>query len=75
MAQDLGLHREAEHWSRIGVSLFTPEENLQRKWVWWACVIADKYVAVRGDGETFANQYRVGIFRVLLVCPDCASLH
>lgn len=49
MAQDLGLHREAEHWSRIGVSLFTPEENLLRKWVWWACVIVDKYVADHGD--------------------------
>ncbi|KAF8512680.1 fungal-specific transcription factor domain-containing protein [Hysterangium stoloniferum] len=45
MAQDLGLHRSADRWSRTGSELFSEEERQVRKRIWFSCVIMDKYVS------------------------------
>ena len=41
-AQDLGLHRAADHWQRNGVDLFDIAQKEERKQIWWSCVIVDK---------------------------------
>ncbi|TDL26205.1 hypothetical protein BD410DRAFT_836854 [Rickenella mellea] len=46
MAQDLGLHRAADQWQRMGVDIFTPSQKQERKQVWWACIIVDKYMSI-----------------------------
>jgi len=45
MAQDLGLHKSADQWMQGGTSLFTPLELQERRRIWYACVIMDKYVS------------------------------
>lgn len=47
MAQDLGMHRGADGWAREGLGgrLFGEEELGERKRIWYACVIMDKYVS------------------------------
>jgi hypothetical protein len=45
MAQDLGLHKNADQWMHGGVSLFSPIELQERRRIWYACVIMDKYVS------------------------------
>jgi hypothetical protein len=47
MAQDLGLHRNAEGWSRPGIGgrLFSEWELNERRRIWYFCVIMDKYVS------------------------------
>lgn len=45
MAQDLGLHKNADQWTHGGASLFTPVELQERRRIWYACVIMDKYVS------------------------------
>ncbi|TRM66968.1 fungal-specific transcription factor domain-containing protein [Schizophyllum amplum] len=47
MAQDLGMHRSADGWSRtrLGGKLFSEEELSERKRIWYGCVIMDKYVS------------------------------
>ncbi|KAF8240532.1 hypothetical protein L208DRAFT_1427978 [Tricholoma matsutake] len=47
MAQDLGMHRSADGWAReeLGGMLFGVWELEERKRVWYACVIMDKYVS------------------------------
>lgn len=45
-AQDLGLHRSPEGWRRFEVDLLTPAERRERRSVWWAIYIADKYVYI-----------------------------
>lgn len=45
MAQDLGLHKNADQWTQGGASLFTPVELQERRRIWYACVIMDKYVS------------------------------
>ena len=45
MAQDLGLHRNAEKWSNIGKNLFTSDVLQERQRIWYGCVIMDKYVS------------------------------
>ncbi|KAJ7628726.1 fungal-specific transcription factor domain-containing protein [Roridomyces roridus] len=48
MAQDLGLHRDADGWARVGKDdgkLFSPWEIAERRRIWYACVIMDKYVS------------------------------
>ncbi len=45
MAQDLGIHKSADQWTRGGTSLFTPVELQERRRIWYACVITDKYVS------------------------------
>ena len=47
MAQDLGMHRTADGWSRtrLGGKLFSEEELSERKRIWYGCVIMDKYVS------------------------------
>jgi hypothetical protein len=42
MAQDLGLHRSADHWQRDGVNVFDSRERNIRKRVWYGCVQVDK---------------------------------
>ncbi|KAF9463229.1 fungal-specific transcription factor domain-containing protein [Collybia nuda] len=47
MAQDLGMHRSADDWARedLGGRLFGDWELDERKRIWYACVIMDKYVS------------------------------
>ncbi|TFK31644.1 fungal-specific transcription factor domain-containing protein [Crucibulum laeve] len=47
MAQDLGMHRSADGWARqdLGGRLFGEIELQERKRIWYACVIMDKYVS------------------------------
>ncbi|KAJ7173068.1 fungal-specific transcription factor domain-containing protein [Mycena crocata] len=48
MAQDLGMQRDADGWVRAGVrdgKLFDEWEIAERRRVWYACVIMDKYVS------------------------------
>jgi hypothetical protein len=45
MAQDLGLHKNADQWTHGGASLFSPIELQERRRIWYACVIMDKYVS------------------------------
>ncbi|KAI0049260.1 hypothetical protein FA95DRAFT_1557057 [Auriscalpium vulgare] len=46
MAQDLGLHRDAQHWQIHDKDMFSPMELQARKQIWWAAMRADKYTAV-----------------------------
>ncbi|KAE9408528.1 hypothetical protein BT96DRAFT_970469 [Gymnopus androsaceus JB14] len=47
MAQDLGMHRSADGWSREGLGgrIFETDELQERKRIWYACVIMDKYIS------------------------------
>ncbi|KAF8874834.1 fungal-specific transcription factor domain-containing protein, partial [Infundibulicybe gibba] len=47
MAQDLGMHRSADGWARAGLGgpLFGEWELIERKRIWYGCVIMDKYVS------------------------------
>lgn len=47
MAQDLGMHRSADGWERVGLGgrLFNETELNERKRIWFGCVIMDKYVS------------------------------
>jgi hypothetical protein len=45
MAHDLGLHKNADQWTHGGASLFSPIELQERRRIWYACVIMDKYVS------------------------------
>lgn len=46
MAQDLGMHRSADGWARVGVGrLFGARELQERRRIWWGCVILDGYVS------------------------------
>ncbi|TDL28079.1 hypothetical protein BD410DRAFT_894187 [Rickenella mellea] len=57
MAQDLGLHRAADRWQRMGVDVFSPEQKQERKQVWWTCNIVDKYMSIY-LGRPVAISYR-----------------
>ncbi|KDQ54162.1 hypothetical protein JAAARDRAFT_38766 [Jaapia argillacea MUCL 33604] len=45
MAQDLGMHKSADRWQRTMGTLFSPIEMQERKRIWYACVIMDKYIS------------------------------
>ena len=45
MAQDLGLHRNADKWTNVGRTLFTPTELQERRRIWYGCVVMDKYIS------------------------------
>jgi len=47
MAQDLGMHRSADGWARVGLGgrLFNEWELQERKRIWFSCIIMDKYVS------------------------------
>ncbi|KAJ7121042.1 fungal-specific transcription factor domain-containing protein [Mycena epipterygia] len=46
MAQDLGMQRDADGWVRAGDGkLFGEWEIAERRRIWYACVIMDKYVS------------------------------
>lgn len=45
MAQDLGLHKNADQWSHVGKTLFTGSELQERRRIWYGCVVMDKYVS------------------------------
>jgi hypothetical protein len=45
MAQDLGLHKNADHWFHDGTQLFNNVELQERRRIWNACVVMDKYVS------------------------------
>jgi len=45
MAQDLGMHRSADGWARVGARIFSDDELQERKRIWYGCVILDKYIS------------------------------
>ncbi|KAF5361342.1 hypothetical protein D9757_012319 [Collybiopsis confluens] len=47
MAQDLGMHRQADRWAREGMGgqIFESMELQERKRIWYSCVVMDKYVS------------------------------
>lgn len=45
MAQDLGLHKNADKWSHTGKALFSSAELQERRRIWYGCVIMDKYIS------------------------------
>lgn len=47
MAQDLGIHRSADGWQRVGLGgrLFNESELNERERIWFGCVVMDKYVS------------------------------
>ncbi|KAI0057305.1 hypothetical protein BV25DRAFT_1831290 [Artomyces pyxidatus] len=45
MAQDLGIHKSADRWMRGGNAMFTRVELQERRRIWYACVVMDKYVS------------------------------
>ncbi|TFK53184.1 hypothetical protein OE88DRAFT_1657100 [Heliocybe sulcata] len=45
MAQDLGMHKSADKWQRSVGTLFGGWELQERKRIWYACVVMDKYVS------------------------------
>lgn len=47
MAQDLGMHRKADGWARVGLGgkLFSDWELNERRRIWYACLLMDKYVS------------------------------
>lgn len=45
MAQDLGMHKRADRWTRVGAPLFNARALQERRRIWYACVLMDKYVS------------------------------
>ena len=45
MAQDLGLHKNADKWSNVGKVGFTDAELQERRRIWYGCVVMDKYIS------------------------------
>lgn len=46
MAQDLGMHRSADGWSRANFGrLFSDCELQERRRIWWGCVTLDAYIS------------------------------
>ncbi|KAH8083353.1 fungal-specific transcription factor domain-containing protein [Cristinia sonorae] len=45
MAQDLGMHKNADKWVNIGKALFTSDELQERRRIWYGCIVMDKYVS------------------------------
>ncbi|KAL4247550.1 hypothetical protein ABKN59_007339 [Abortiporus biennis] len=41
MAQDLGMHKNADKWTNVGKNLFTPDELQERRRIWYGCVVMD----------------------------------
>jgi hypothetical protein len=65
MAQDLGMHRSADGWARVGLGgrLFGEWELQERKRIWFSCIIMDKYVSTYiGEicGTLFLTQFSNG---------------
>ena len=53
MAQDLGLHKNADKWVNVGKTLFTPDELQERRRIWYGCVVMDKYVSSYIGASTY----------------------
>ena len=66
MAQDLGMHRSADGWERVGLGgrLFNESELNERKRIWFGCVIMDKYVSTY-IGLSFIR-FCVSILRIII---------
>jgi hypothetical protein len=45
MAQDLGMHKTAEKWRRTGNNMFTKAALQERRRIWYACTVMDKYIS------------------------------
>ncbi|KAF9078330.1 fungal-specific transcription factor domain-containing protein [Rhodocollybia butyracea] len=47
MAQDLGMYRSADGWARaeLGGRIFGATELQERRRIWYACVLMDKYIS------------------------------
>jgi hypothetical protein len=45
MAQDMGLHKNADKWSNSGKILFSEAELQERRRIWYGCVVMDKYIS------------------------------
>lgn len=54
MAQDLGLHKNADKWSNVGKVLFTNDELQERRRIWYGCVMMDKFVSAYIGMSRFA---------------------
>ncbi|KAI9492146.1 fungal-specific transcription factor domain-containing protein [Zychaea mexicana] len=51
MAQDLGLHRNCDHWN------IPPDERERRKRVFWCCFVVDRLIsAIYGRSSTFEER-------------------
>ncbi|KAI0373611.1 hypothetical protein BV20DRAFT_937410 [Pilatotrama ljubarskyi] len=46
LALDLGLNRNPDKWMHNGRELFTEQEKVIRKRIWWACCLAEKFSAL-----------------------------
>lgn len=44
-AQDLGMHKSAEKWRRTGGNMFTQAVLQERRRIWYACIVMDKYIS------------------------------
>lgn len=72
MAQDLGMHRAADGWARVGMGrLFGERELQERRRIWWGCVILDGYVStyIGRPLAIFESDYDTQLPGVEEVCP------
>lgn len=72
MAQDLGMHRAADKWARVGMGqLFAARELQERKRIWWGCVVLDSYVStyIGRPLAIFERDYDTQLPGVEEVCP------
>lgn len=72
MAQDLGMHKSADQWMHGGTSLFTPVELQERRRIWYACVIMDKYVSsyMGRPLSIFEREFDTELPSIEEVCPS-----
>jgi hypothetical protein len=71
MAQDLGMHKNADQWMHGGTSLFTSVELQERRRIWYACVIMDKYVSsyMGRPLSVFEREFDTELPSIDEVCP------
>lgn len=72
MAQDLGMHRAADGWARVGMGrLFGTRELQERRRIWWGCVVLDSYVStyIGRPLAIFESDYDTQLPCVEEVCP------
>ena len=72
MAQDLGMHRAADGWARVGMGrLFSVRELQERRRIWWGCVVLDGYVStdIGRPLAIFERDYDTQLPSIEEVCP------
>lgn len=73
MAQDLGMHRAADGWARVGMGrLFGVRELQERRRIWWGCIVLDGYVSayIGRPLAIFERDYDTHLPSVEEVCPS-----